>query len=587
MKNLKIVLIASLFAFCTVGLNAQETKKQWVNSKLKSMTLRQQIAQLFVVACYPERGEEYLKKIYKTVHDEQIGGIIWGECSPTMCIETLNRLQAQVDIPLLVTIDAEWGVSMRLDSVTKFPYQLTLGAIQNNELIYDFGVEVARQCREIGAHFNFAPVVDINNNPNNPVINTRSFGENKYKVTEKAYSYMKGMQDGGILTSLKHFPGHGDTDKDSHKELPTILHDRKRIEDIELYPFRELIKRGATGVMTGHLRIPALSNDGDIPSSQSKEICTNLLQKKMKFKGLVVTDGLEMRGAIANRDTAKVAMYSLIAGNDILEIPVDVIKSIDEIEKAVQNGEISKKLILDKCKKILDAKYDLGLHKGFEPINPQGILERLNTAESKALRYKLAEASLTLISNKNVLPIISTKIEYVEVGKGMGKTLKTQLKEYCAVDTFTISFNVGNTIFKDARCYRIDVDTFSLNVKNTQEDIDSLAANLHDAETIIIGYYGTSRRPHDNFGLDSLVIDFVDNLTIDKNVILVFFGNPYAIAKFKNVERFAAILVAYDSSDEAQVCSAKALFGKQKTFGKLPVSINDTYKEDFGIDWLN
>ncbi|MDR3226951.1 MAG: glycoside hydrolase family 3 protein [Prevotellaceae bacterium] len=560
MKNVKIMLFASVFLASVVCANAQQTKHQWVNSKIKTMTLRQQIAQLFVISCYPERGEEYLNKISDIISTEQVGGIIWGECRPTTCIKTLNRFQSLVNIPLLVTIDAEWGVAMRLDSVVKFPQQLTLGAIQDNNLIYDFGVEVARQCREIGVHFNFAPVVDVNNNPNNPVINMRSFGENKYKVTEKAYSYMKGMQDGGILTSLKHFPGHGDTDKDSHKELPSILHDKKHINDTELYPFKELIKRGATGVMTAHLRIPALSSEKDVPASQSKDICTDLLQKKLKFKGLVVTDALEMKGALYNRDTSKVAMYSLIAGNDILEIPINIKKSIDEIEKAVKNGEISEKYIIKKCKKILAAKYDLGLQKGFEPINPHGILEKLNTPHAKTLRYKLAEASLTLLSNKNILPLNSAKkITYIEIGNG--KTFKNQLKEYCTADTLNIK------------------------TKITTENIDSLATKLSDAETIIIGYHNsTSRRPYTNFGIDSLTVDFIDNLTTDKNVILVFFGNPYAISNFKNLEKTAAIIVAYDNSDDAQTCSAKAIFGKQKFAGKLPVTINEIYAEDFGIE---
>ncbi|MDR3287484.1 MAG: glycoside hydrolase family 3 C-terminal domain-containing protein [Prevotellaceae bacterium] len=561
MKNVKIMLFASVFLASLVCASAQQTKRQWVDSKIKTMTLRQQIAQLFVISCYPERGDEYLNKISDIISNEQVGGIIWGECSPTMCINTLNRFQSLVNIPLLVTIDAEWGVAMRLDSVVKFPQQLTLGAIQDNNLIYDFGVEVARQCREIGVHFNFAPVVDVNNNPNNPVINMRSFGENKYKVTEKAYSYMKGMQDGGILTSLKHFPGHGDTDKDSHKELPSILHDKKHINDTELYPFKELIKRGATGVMTAHLRIPALSSEKDVPASQSKEICTDLLQKKLKFKGLVVTDALEMKGALYNRDTSKVAMYSLIAGNDILEIPINIKKSIDEIEKAVKNGEISEKYIIKKCKKILAAKYDLGLHKGFEPINSHGILEKLNTQQAKTLRYKLAEASLTLLSNKNILPLNSTKkITYIEIGNG--KTFKNQIKEYCAVDTLSIKS------------------------KATTENIDSLAAKLSDAQTIIIGYHNSpSRRSYTNFGIDSLIIDFIDNLTTDKNVVLVFFGNPYAISNFKNPEKTAAIVVAYDNSDEAQICSAKAIFGKQKFAGKLPVTINNIYKEDFSVQF--
>ena len=386
----------------------------------------------------------------------------------------------------------------------------------------------------------------------------RSFGENKYKVTEKAYAYMKGMQDEGILTSLKHFPGHGDTDKDSHAELPVISHNKERINDVELYPFRELIKRGATGVMTAHLFIPALSSE-KVPASQSKEICTDLLQKKLKFKGLIITDGLEMKGAIFNRDTAKVALYSLIAGNEILEIPVNVKKSIDEIEKAVINGEVSKKTIQKKCKKILGTKYDLGLYKGFTPINPNGILDILNTGHTKALRMKLAETSLTLLSNDNVLPLSSEKIKYVEIGQGVA--FKNQLKEYCAIDTFKVDVNY------------------------TKESLDSLVADLQDAGTIVVGYHNNPRgkRSFANLEIDPLITDFIENLAKGNRVILMFFGNPYTIANFKNPDGFAALVAAYDNSNEAQISSAKAIFGKQNFFGKLPVTINEIYKEDFGL----
>jgi Beta-glucosidase-related glycosidases len=558
MRSLKLCFLALVFVVGMGSVQVQPSKQQWVKSTMKSMSLREQIAQLFVVACHPQQGEAYLDALMETIRQEQVGGIIWGYCTPTDNINLLNRMQAQVRIPLLVTIDAEWGVSMRLDSVIRFPYQLALGAIQDNSLIYDFGVEVARQCREIGVHFNFAPVVDVNSNPRNPVINMRSFGENKYKVTEKAYAYMKGMQDGGILTTLKHFPGHGDTDKDSHEELPTISHSKERLNDVELYPFRELIKRGATGVMTAHLLVPALFSE-DVPSSQSKEVVTDLLQKKMKFKGLVVTDGMEMRGAIHGRDTSKVALYSLLAGNDILEIPVDLTKSIDEIEKAVQSGLISKKYIQAKCKKILEAKYDLGLHQGFTPVNPSGILSKLNTAPAQLLRNKLSEASLTLLSNKNVLPLLSQNAEYIEIGLGQGDAFAELL--------------AANGVRK----------TFTMDAKDSKERLDSLSAHLGTG-TIVLGCHSVPRgRTAFNYGLDTAMFDFIDRIAQERKVVLVFFGNPYALVNFKDLERFSAVIVAYDNSDESQVASANALLGQQPFLGRLPVTINEKYREGFGI----
>ena len=557
MKHFKLFLMVLAIAAGTVDVQAQGSKKQWIKSSIKSMTIREQIAQLFVIVCHPRQGEAHISKVLETIQAEQVGGLIWGECKPTDYIHLLNQFQAQVRIPMMVTMDAEWGISMRIDSVVRFPQQLTLGAIEDNSLIYDFGVEVARQCTEIGVHFNFAPVVDINSNPKNPVIGMRSFGENKYKVTEKAYVYMKGMHDMGILTCIKHFPGHGDTDRDSHQELPVISHNKERLNDVELYPFRELIKRGAKGVMTAHLLVPALSSDNN-PTSQSKDICTDLLQKKLKFKGLVVTDGLEMRGAVHGRDTSKVALYALMAGNDILEIPVDVKKSIDEIEKAVKNKTISKKYVQKKCKKILAAKYDLGLHKGFTPIDPAGIADRLNTKHTQSLRMKLSQASITLLSNNNVLPVRSPKVAYVEIGQG--DAFKAQMEEFGVTEWLSIPPN------------------------QSRETLDSLSTKLTGAEVVVVGCHNVPRgRLAASYGVDSPVIDFVDQIGRDHKVVLVFFGNPYSLSNFTDLERFSSVVVAYDNSTEAQIASAKALFGKQGFYGKLPVTINEKYTEDFGL----
>ncbi|MCL2502349.1 MAG: glycoside hydrolase family 3 protein [Bacteroidales bacterium] len=555
MKRFKFFIMVLALTVGTVDAQAQKTKRQWVQSNLKTMTLREQIAQLFVIVCHPRQGEAHINKVLETIRQEQVGGIIWGTYTPTEYVHLLNKFQAQVRIPLMVSMDAEWGVSMRIDSVVRFPQQLTLGAIQDDSLIYDFGVEVARQCKELGIHINYAPVVDVNNNPRNPVINMRSFGENKYKVTEKAYAYMKGMQDEGILTTLKHFPGHGDTDRDSHDELPVILHDRYRLNDVELYPFRELIKRGATGVMVAHLLIPALSSE---IASQSKEITTNLLQKELKFKGLVVTDALEMKGALHNRDTSKVALYSLMAGNDILEIPIDMKKSIDEIEKAVKSGLVSKRYIRKKCKKILEAKYDLGLHNGFTPINPTGILEKLNTEHTKSLRAKLSQKSLTLLSNNSVLPVNSSKVTYVEIGQGTA--FKEQLEAFGVTDMVRVNSN------------------------DRREVLDSLSAHISGDRVIVVGCHNVPRgRFAMDYGIDSPIIDFLDRIGRTHKVVLVFFGNPYSLANLKDLECFSAVIAAYDNSDEAQIASANALFGKQGFYGKLPVTINDKYREDFGL----
>jgi beta-glucosidase-like glycosyl hydrolase len=409
---------------------------------------------------------------------------------------------------------------------------------------------------------NFAPVVDVNNKPNNPIISMRSFGENRYKVTERAYQIMRGMHDGDILTSLKHFPGHGDTDLDSHLTLPTIPHDRARLDEIELFPFRELINRGATGVMTAHLLVPELC-DENIPVSQSRAVVHDLLVEELGFQGLIVTDALEMVGALVGRDQDRVALYSLLAGNHILEIPIDVRASITVIEQAVENGEVELKFVQNAVRKVLGAKFDLGLYRGFEPINPDGILARLNTPEAYDLRMRLAEHSLTLLANKeHILPLNVSEnlrnVRHIEIGQG--NAFKYKLQKMTGIETI------------------------SLMPDFTPAQFNTITHDLRNIETIIISYHHTpGRLSFASFGVSESVVNFVQNLAKNHNVILVFFGNPYAIASFTHPELFAGLIAAYDNSPEAQISSARAIFGQIPFLGKLPITINKLFAEDFGI----
>ena len=563
MKQIKILLMASLL---TVGISScadrgKTERERWVNEQMEQMTLREQIAQLFVIAVHPRQGEVHIERIMAELRDEQIGGIIWGQVTPTRYVHLLNEMQAQVRIPLLVTMDAEWGVQMRIDSVIRFPQQLALGAIQNIDLIYDLGLEIARQCREVGVHVNFAPVVDVNSNPKNPIISMRSFGENRYQVTERAYAIMRGMHDGGILTTLKHFPGHGDTYLDSHLTLPTVAHDRERLEEIELFPFRELIKRGATGVMTAHLIVPELC-DLNIPVSQSRAVVHDLLVEEMGFQGLIVTDALEMSGAIYGRDPDRVALYSLMAGNHVLEIPIDVRASISVIEQAVVNGEIELELVQNAVRKVLEAKFDLGLNHGFTPLNPEGIVERLNTPEAYELRMRLAENALTLLVNRNdIMPLNVNAVQaihHVEIGQG--SAFKNHLQEM------------------------IGIETISIPADFTQAQLNAATRNLRHAETVIVSFHSSPRRlSFANVPVDQALVDFVHNLARNHNVILAFFENPYAIANFTQPELFAGLIAAYDNSTQAQISTARAIFGELPFLGKLPVTINEFFPESFGI----
>ena len=337
-----------------------QAQKHWVDSVYQSLTFEQKIGQLFIVRAN-QAGKDYDANIVKYIKDFNIGGVTFFKNDALKQIEQTNKWQAIAQTPLFISMDAEWGVAMRMNEVIKFPYQMTLGAIQNDSLIYAMGLEVARQCERVGIQMNFAPVVDININPANPVINSRSFGENKNKVGKKGLMYMKGLQDGRIIATAKHFPGHGDTDTDSHQSLPVINHSKKRMDSIELSPFKELIKHDLDGVMIAHLYIPAYENAKNTASTLSNNVVTGLLKDELGFGGLIVTDALDMSGVTKYFKPGIIEQKALEAGNDILLLPQDVPKAIRKIKKAVEKGEITEERIAESCKKILAYKYKAGL----------------------------------------------------------------------------------------------------------------------------------------------------------------------------------------------------------------------------------
>ncbi|HSJ11173.1 MAG TPA: glycoside hydrolase family 3 N-terminal domain-containing protein, partial [Gillisia sp.] len=340
----------------------QYENSKWVDSIMKTLSPDERIAQLIMVAAYSNRGEEHKEEILKLIKEQKIGGLIFFQGGPVRQVRLMNEYQAASKVPLLGAIDAEWGLGMRLDTTVSYPFQMALGAIKDESLIYDMGAEIARQIKRTGLHLNFAPVLDVNNNPNNPVINYRSFGEDKYNVTSKAIAYMKGMQDHQLLTTAKHFPGHGDTDTDSHYALPQITHTRARLDSLELYPFRKIVKAGIGGVMVAHLDIPALDSTG-VPSTLSKPIITSLLKDELGFQGLTVTDAMNMKGVTEGNEPGVVDKDAILAGNDLLEFTEDVPKAIQEIRKAIRQGLISQAEIDRRCRKILAVKYWVGLNK--------------------------------------------------------------------------------------------------------------------------------------------------------------------------------------------------------------------------------
>ncbi|HEY0745016.1 MAG TPA: glycoside hydrolase family 3 N-terminal domain-containing protein [Chryseosolibacter sp.] len=534
----------------------------WVDSVFKTLTPDEKIAQLIVVAAFSNRGEEHKEEILKLIREQKVGGLIFFQGGPVRESRLMNTYQAASKVPLLMAMDAEWGLGMRLDSTISYPYQMTLGAIQNDTLIYKMGVEVARQLKRAGLHINFAPVVDVNNNAENPVINFRSFGEDKYNVTRKAIAYMKGMQDNGILTSAKHFPGHGDTGTDSHHALPQITHSRQRLDTLELYPFRELIKAGVGGVMVAHLNIPALDSSRG-PSTLSRRIVTDLLRKELGFTGLVVTDAMNMRGVTANNLPGVVDKDAILAGNDMLEFTEDVSKAIAEIRNAIKEGKISQKEIDERCRKILAIKYWAGLSRR-RYVQVANVTSDLNNAESRLLNRNLVEASITVLKNENgILPI----------------------RELDKIRVASVSFARNQTTpFQRALSLYTKVEHFVVPNDAPQQYVDSISAQLKTYSQIIVGIHDDPGRPHNRVALAQPALNLITALATQPNVIVVAFKNPYVLNKLNSVEESDGLIVTYQDNFDTEDLTAQFIFGGTNASGRLPVSIGTKFSAGDGLN---
>ena len=533
------------------GEQSNFSEKAWVDKMMKKLTLRQRIAQLFMVAVTPTAENAHYKRIEQIVEQEQVGGVIAMQGNAATWVRMINRLQRLSTVPLLTAVDGEYGLAMRFSDVDPFPRQMLLGALTDDEYIYEMGKAVAAQCLRLGIYMNFAPVADVNNNPNNPVINIRSFGEDKYKVAQKSIAYMRGLQDGGVLTCAKHFPGHGDTDKDSHDELPSIYHKRSRIDTLELYPFKALISAGIDAMIIGHLRMTAIDAKKR-PASLSELVINKLLRKEMGFKGLVFTDALNMRGVLTDAQQDSICLLALQAGNDILLMPDEVVGSIDLIEKAVNEGGISEAVINAKCRKVLEAKAKF-LPIPAARVSADNLLRDLNPDSNEVLRLRIADASITLLSNKDsLLPLQrldTLSIAYLEIGKGQG------------------------TIFKQYLDYYASVDNFSIDANPSSKALDSLYQNLSSYNTVIACFYTPITRPYAK-SINATLALFLEKLALEKNVVFNLFRLPYALSSFQQPNRFAAIIVSYQNIPAVQQRSAQLIFGGIVPRGILPVSVN-------------
>ncbi len=576
MRNTKIIFTLLLFTNIVFSnnlfsnnynidqqINEAISDTAWVDSVFNSLNLDERIAQLMVIRSYTDQESSYYKNISNLISEYNIGGITFFKGSPVSQAIITNYWQKIAKTPLLICLDGEWGAGMRLDSVIDFPYQMTLGAIQHDSVIYQMGNNIAGQFKRMGIHMNFAPVVDVNNNPLNPVINFRSFGENKYKVSMKGLAYMKGMQDSGILATAKHFPGHGDTDSDSHYTLPIIKHSREYLDTLELVPFKELINNGVDAVMIAHLYLPAFDTTQNTPSTLSKAIVNNLLREKLAFNGLIITDALDMKGVTEFYKSGEIEVKALQAGNDILLLPEDVPKAIKKIKKAISKGILSQKVIDEKCKKILKYKYKAGLNN-YIPIQINNLTEDLNKPESIALNKKLYENAITIVrNNDDILPLKhldTLRLASVSVGVDTPGVFVKTLEKYSNIEKFFLK--------KDAE--------FS--------EIKSLVEKLNKFDLIIVGVHNTNNSPRKNYGISQRTLDFVSLLRKETKVILDIFANPYSLGRINDFKNLEAIIVSYQDNNVSQDVSAQIIMGGIAAKGKLPVSASKSFPLFTGID---
>jgi beta-N-acetylhexosaminidase len=536
----------------------------WVDSVFSTLSPDQRIGQLFMIAAYSNMDKAHVNDVKKLIKESGIGGLIFFQGGPLREARLTNIYQGLSKVPLLVSIDGEWGLAMRLDSTVQYPRQMTLGAIQDDSLIYMMGKEIAWECKRLGIQVNLAPVADVNNNPNNPVISNRSFGENKYNVARKAAMYMKGMQDAGVLANAKHFPGHGDTDSDSHKTLPVINQCAQRMDTLELYPFRQLIKQGLGSIMVAHLYIPCYDTTKNTASTLSKKVVTDLLKDTLGFKGLIFTDALNMKGVAKFFEPGVVDLKALLAGNDVLLFSGDVPTAIIQIKKAMENGLITQDEIDQRCRKILYAKFWCGLNKK-EKINTKRLYEDLNNSKADLINRKLAEASMTLLKNgHDLLPLKrldTLKIAVVSLGYETESTFEAMLSNYAPVAHFGIDKD------EDA------------------SEGDSLLKKLEGYNTIILSINNMNNNPKKDFGLTPLVKHLTDTICSMKNkhIIADVFANPYLLSLFHEPEKAEAVILSYEWSTYIQDASAELIFGGIPAQGKIPVSVSEKFKAGTGI----
>ncbi|MBC7557142.1 MAG: glycoside hydrolase family 3 protein [Chryseobacterium sp.] len=522
---------------------------KWVDSTYNNLNQNEKLGQLFIIALYTNKDDAHIDFVRNLVEKEKIGGLILMQDDAAKEIDLVNEFQQKSKVPLMIGMDAEWGLFQRIAAAHKFPWAMTLGAIQDKKLLYEMSSQIAADCKRMGINWDFAPVVDVNTNPNNPIIGNRSFGSTVDNVVRSATAYFEGLQDHNILAAMKHFPGHGDADTDSHLDLPVINGNLSRLKSVELAPFRKLAHKGIGGLMVAHLYVPALETK-KIPASLSYEIVTKLLKEKIGYKGLIITDALNM-GAVAKRyKPGEVDEMAFRAGNDILLFSDDVVEAKKLIQLAIDKGDISIDRLEESVKKILLTKYYLGLNK-YDARSPENINHDLNNETHVKLAQKLYSNALTLLKDKEKLLPLNCKETYYYVPL-----------EEAPYQTFLDQLNLKTTVI----------------LKNPSE-ISTIPAN----SKVIVGFHKDNSTAYKSFKISAESKTILSELNKNQKVILTVFGSPYAL-KDVDISKTSTVLVAYENNADSQTAVGKAFLGETEIHGRIPVLVNENIKEGAGMD---
>ena len=557
-NNISCILV---FIFGCVGyLQAQFSPKnitkdldkkavKYADSLYAKLSMDERIGQLYIVALYTNKDQNHISGVRKLVEQERIGGIILMQDDAEQEIALVNEFQKKSRVPMLFGMDAEWGLYQRIKTAHKFPWAMTLGAIQDNNLVYEMASKIAEDAKKMGIYWNFAPVVDVNTNPKNPIIGNRSFGSDVQNVIAKSLAYAQGLQDNGVLAAIKHFPGHGDTDVDSHLDLPVVKHSLERLNKIELAPFKALMDKKIGGAMIAHLYVPQLEKGKNIPASISYDIVTNLLKNKFRYEGLVITDALNMNAVAKKYPAGELDLRAFKAGNDVLLFSQDVPTGKKLIKEAIQKGEISEKRLEESVKKILKTKYLLGL-QNLRPLSSEGINNALNNDSHAKISEKLYANALTLLKDeKQLFPLREKEVYYLPLEEASHEAFLQELSKEIKVK------------------------------KISSKEILSIPENA----VVIIGLHKDNSTAYKPYRVSWESKRLINQVKSRNKVILNVFGSPYALQDM-DISGISSVLVSYENNPLSMKATAEAYLGKQKINGRLPVVVNEQIKYGMGID---